>query len=227
MPGHDPYHPSERQQRRILARHPGRAVVLTGEPATLGELRQRWVEATGGEEEADFAAYVARRATLALDRAEYQLHGPRYKTPSLVKEEILASRRFRAGLRGVRRGTDETPPSLAEAGQILDELAAGWSRRLIDVMPVIGRLIFQRGFDPQIDYDDSQVERLRAAMAAPAGHPALVAPVESGHPGARRRPAGEGPAAGAPVRRRQHGVRADGRDHAAGRGHLHPALDRR
>ena len=31
-------------------------------------------------------------------------------------------------------------------------------------MPTVGRLIFQRGFDPQIDYDESQVERLRAAM---------------------------------------------------------------
>ena len=54
--------------------------------------------------------------------------------------------------------------SLEEAGEILDELAAGWSRRLIDVMPTVGRLIFQRGFDPQIDYDESQVERVRAAM---------------------------------------------------------------
>ena len=161
----DPYHPSERQQRRILARQPGRAVVLTGEPATVGELRQRWVETTDG----DFAGYLARRATLALDRAEYQVRGPRFKTPSLVKEEILASRRFRAGLRAVRRADGEAPPTLAEAGQILDELAAGWSRRLIDVMPVIGRLIFQRGFDPQIDYDETQVERLRAAMARQPG----------------------------------------------------------
>jgi glycerol-3-phosphate O-acyltransferase len=165
VPGRDPYHPSERQQRRILARQPGRAVVLTGEAATVGELRQRWVETTDG----DFAGYVARRATLALDRAEYQVRGPRFKTPSLVKEEILASRRFRTGLRAVRRADGEAPPSLAEAGHILDELAAGWSRRLIDVMPVIGRLIFQRGFDPQIDYDETQVERLRAAMARQPG----------------------------------------------------------
>ena len=55
-------------------------------------------------------------------------------------------------------------PSIEEAGEILDELAAGWSRRLIDIFPTVGRLIFQRGFDPQIDYDESQVERLRAAM---------------------------------------------------------------
>ena len=160
-PGHDPYHPSERQQQRILARQPGRAVVLAGEPATLGSLRQRWAETTDDD---DFAAYVARRATLALDRAEYRLRGPRYKTPSLVKDEILSSRRFRNGLRAVRRGPGSQVPSLDEAGEILDELAAGWSRRLIDVMPTIGRLIFQRGFDPQIDYDESQVERVRAAM---------------------------------------------------------------
>jgi glycerol-3-phosphate O-acyltransferase len=165
-PGHDPYHPSERQQQRILARQPGRAVVLAGEPATLGSLRQRWAETTDDD---DFAAYVARRATLALDRAEYRLRGPRYKTPSLVKDEILSSRRFRNGLRGVRRGPGSEVPSLDEAGEILDELAAGWSRRLIDVMPTVGRLIFQRGFDPQIDYDESQVERVRAAMERQPG----------------------------------------------------------
>ena len=158
LPGHDPYHPSERQQRRILARQPGRAAVLVGEPATVGALRQRWAETTSAD---DFPGYVARRATLALDQAEYRLRGPRYKTPSLVKDEILSSRRFRAGLRTVRHGA---PPSLEEAGEILEELAAGWSRRLIDIMPTVGRLIFQRGFDPQIDYDVSQVERLRAAM---------------------------------------------------------------
>lgn len=163
VPGRDPYRPSERHQQRILARQPARARVLAGEPATIGSLRQRWAEATGGEDPDDFGAYVARRATLALDRAEYRLRGPRYKTPSLVKEEILASRRFRDGLSAVRGGPDG-PPSLAEAGEILDELAAGWSRRLIDVMPNVGRLIFQRGFDPQIDYDPGQVERLRAAL---------------------------------------------------------------
>jgi glycerol-3-phosphate O-acyltransferase len=173
MPGRDPYRPSERQQQRILARQPGRARVLVGEPATIGSLRRRWAEATGGDDPDDFGGYVARRATLALDRAEYRLRGPRYKTPSLVKEEILSSRRFRDGLAQVRRpdAADGTPPSLAEAGEILDELAAGWSRRLIDVMPTVGRLIFQRGFDPQIDYDEGQVERLRAALQR---HPGIM-----------------------------------------------------
>jgi len=172
IPGHDPYRPSERRQLRIASRQPARAAVLAGEPATVGELRARWVEATGGDEaggDGGFAAYVARRATLALDRAEYRLLGPRYKTPSLVKEEILASRRFRAGLAELRRGegaasSASSSASAEEAGKILDELVAGWSRRLIDIMPTAGRLIYSRGFDPQIDYDPAQVERLRAAM---------------------------------------------------------------
>jgi glycerol-3-phosphate O-acyltransferase len=171
MPGRDPYHPSERRQRRTESR----ATVLVGEPATVGSLHQRWAEATGGDDQAaggddeaaSFADYVARRATLALDWAEYRLLGPRYKAPSLVKEEILASRRFRSGLRKLRDGPDQvdgSPPTLAEAGQILDELAAGWSRRLIDVMPTVGRLIYQRGFDPHVDYDAAEVQRMRAAM---------------------------------------------------------------
>ncbi len=185
LPGRDPYRPGERRQLRIAARQPGRATVLVGEPATVGELRDRWVEATGGDGDAGFAAYVARRATLALDRAEYRLRGPRYKTPSLVKEEILGSRRFRAGLAELRRGegaaapdsaaaaaadsdsdSDSAPASalVEDAGKILDELVAGWSRRLIDIMPTAGRLIYSRGFDPQIDYDPAQVERLRVAM---------------------------------------------------------------
>ena len=69
-PGHDPYHPSERQQQRIMARQPGRAVVLAGEPATLGSLRQRWAETTDDD---DFAAYVARRPEVLyyLGRAHY------------------------------------------------------------------------------------------------------------------------------------------------------------
>ena len=164
LPGQDPYHPNERQQQQILSGEPGRAVVLADEPATIGSLRRQWAETTGGDDPADFGSYVIRRATLALDRAEYQLLGPRYKTPSLVREEILSSRRFGSGLREVQRGPDEPPPSPAEAEKILDELVAGWSRRLIDIMPNLGRLIFQRGFDRQIDYDDAQVERLRAAM---------------------------------------------------------------
>ena len=170
VPGQDPYHPSDRQQRRIISRQPDRAVVLVGEPATVGELRQRWAATTGGGEPAGFAAYVARRATLTLDRAEYRLLGPRYKTPSLVRDEILSSARFRSGLAGLQDKNGK-PATLDEASQILDELVAGWSRRLIDIVPASGRLVYRMGFDPRIDYDEAQVGRLRAAMR---DHPGIL-----------------------------------------------------
>ena len=48
VPGRDPYRPGERQQRRILARQPGRAKVVVGEPATIGSLRRSWTEAAAG-----------------------------------------------------------------------------------------------------------------------------------------------------------------------------------
>jgi glycerol-3-phosphate O-acyltransferase len=166
-PGHDPYHPSPRQQRRILSRDPDRAVVLPGEPATVAMMRQSWVETTGGADEAEFAAYVTRRAALALERAEYRLLGPRYKTPALVKEEILCSARFREGLQ--RLAPDGA--ALEQADAMLDELAAGWSRRLIDIIPTTGRMIYTRGFDPHIDFDERQVDRLRAAMQS---HPGVL-----------------------------------------------------
>lgn len=42
LPGWDPYHPSERQQRRILRSDPRRARVVAGESAKVSELRQQW-----------------------------------------------------------------------------------------------------------------------------------------------------------------------------------------
>src|SRR5262249_28417517 len=146
LPGQDPYHPNQRQQTRILRNDPNRARVVSGEPAKVSELRQQWRDTTVGENERDFAQFVTRRAILALERAEYQILGPQYKSPRLVKPEILASTRFRAGLEKIPGATVE------EAGEMLDELATGWSRTSVDLVSGLGRLI-SRGFEPEIDYD--------------------------------------------------------------------------
>ena len=164
LPGRDPYHPSQRQQRRILRSDRRRARVVVGESAKVSELRQQWRDTTVGEDERDFAQFVTRRAILALARAEYRILGPQYKSPRLVKPEMLASARFRAGLKKIPGATVE------EAGKILDELATGWSQVSIDLISVLGRLL-SRGFDPEIDYDEYQVAAMRAALEA---HPAVL-----------------------------------------------------
>jgi glycerol-3-phosphate O-acyltransferase len=128
------------------------------------ELRQQWQDTTIGESPRDFAHFVIRRAVLSIERVEYRLLGPEYKAPRLVKPEILASARFRTGL-------EEIPASTVdEAGKMLDELATGWSRLSIDLFPKLGRLL-NRGFDREIDYDQTEIEAMRHALEV---HPAVL-----------------------------------------------------
>ena len=113
----------------------------------------------------EFARFVIRRAILAIERVELRLLGPEYKSPRLVKPEMLESARFREGLEKIPGATVD------KAGAMLDELATGWSRFSVDLIPASGRAIFSRGFDPNIDYDRAEVESMRRALET---HPAVL-----------------------------------------------------
>ena len=89
----------------------------------------------------------------------------RYKSPRLVKPELLASLRFQEGVRRIPGAT------LTEAGGILDEMATGWSRWSVDFVPWLGRMIFRRGFERDLDYDDTDVSAMSEAFAV---HPAVL-----------------------------------------------------
>lgn len=164
LPGRDPYHPNQRQQEQIVRTAPQRARVVAGEAATVSELRRQWRDTTVGEDKNDFAQFVIRRAILAMERVEYRILGPQYKSPRLVKPEILASNRFRAGLAKIPGATVD------EAGKMLAELSTGWSRASVDLVGVLGRML-SRGFDPEIDYDGYQVAAMRVGLEA---HPAVL-----------------------------------------------------
>ena len=49
---------------------------------------------------ADFARFVLRRASLAIERMELRLLGPEYKSPRLITDELMASSRFVDGMAG-------------------------------------------------------------------------------------------------------------------------------
>jgi glycerol-3-phosphate O-acyltransferase len=156
--GREAYRPPGLIQRRILRRDPSRARVVAGEPAKVSELRQQWLEHTVAESPREFARFVLRRAKLAIERIELRLLGPEYKSPHLIKDEMLASARFVEGLKQIPGATAE------KAGEMLDELSTGWSRFSVDLMPNLGRAIFSRGFDPRIDYDHTEIEVMRQAL---------------------------------------------------------------
>src|ERR1700758_5375276 len=165
LSGRDTYRPPEFLQGRILRKDPSRARIVAGEPAKVSELRQQWQDTTVGENPREFARFVLRRAALAIERVELRLLGPEYKSPRLIKPEMMTSARFREGLEAIPGATVD------KAGEMLDELSTGWSRFSVDLIPSLGRAIFSRGFDPNIDYDRAEIERMRHALET---HPAVL-----------------------------------------------------
>jgi glycerol-3-phosphate O-acyltransferase len=163
--GVNPYKPSSRQQKAIVAREPDRARVVRGTSATLSELRDRWAEGEHGDAPGEFTRYVVRRGRVALERAERDVLGPTYKSPKLAAEEIFASARFQRGLAALRGPTGE-PVATGEAETMLGEMATGWSRLVADLIPAMGRRTFNRGFDEEIDVIPAEIERLRATTSA-------------------------------------------------------------
>ncbi|MCI4675167.1 glycerol-3-phosphate 1-O-acyltransferase [Candidatus Mycolicibacterium alkanivorans] len=163
--GRDTYRPPELLQRSILRKDPSRARIVAGEPAKVSELRRQWQEKTVGESPRDFARFVLRRAALAIERMELRLLGPEYKSPQLITDELMASSRFMEGLEKIPGA------SPVKAEEMLNELATGWSRFSVDLIPNLGRAIFSRGFDPRIDYDPVEIESMRRALE---DHPAVL-----------------------------------------------------
>jgi glycerol-3-phosphate O-acyltransferase len=128
-----PRRPPGPLQGLIAKRAPGRVRVSAGEPAHAKALLRDFDAESGGGGRDAFAAFVTRRATLAVDRVERQLLGDRYKVPRLVAEQIAASARVRERAQELAdrlgRPVDDV---LTELAADLQELAAVQSPPAID-----------------------------------------------------------------------------------------------
>jgi len=166
--GRNPYQPPARSQRAIADADPDRAPVLSSVPATVGFLRLRYAETHQGAQPSDeeLGRFVARRARLGLERADRVVLGPQFRSPGFLTEEIMQSARFRSGLHALAQRVGVDTANEAKAEEILDELATGWGRLFVDLVPRIQRMVFQRGFDPEIDVVPAELDRLRATVAA-------------------------------------------------------------
>ena len=156
-----PRRPPAPLQRTLLRRVPGRARVTAGEPAHVHALHHEYEVETGGADGAHgLAAFVSRRATLAVDRAERPLIGDRYKVPRLVAEQVAASARVRenAAVLAARLGR-ETDDVIAELTADLQELAAVQSPPAIDVFRAVMGPLHRRAWT--VDADVESLERLR------------------------------------------------------------------
>ncbi|TMM14144.1 MAG: glycerol-3-phosphate 1-O-acyltransferase [Actinobacteria bacterium] len=151
----DPRQPTAAAQARITRKEPERYRVIAGEAARVSDLRQRH-QGRNGE---SFETFVERQGVLALERAEREIIGGRYKVPRLVREDIVASARFAALVQRLAEEHERKPEEMGrEAAAALDEMVASQSQLAIDAWDHFGQWV-ARAYT--IDVDASRVDELR------------------------------------------------------------------
>jgi len=161
----DPRDPGRMRQRWVLFREPDRCRVVAGAPAPVSQLRARWRNAgyQDTEDTTGLSEFVARQAFLALERAERQLRGDRYKVPRLVREDILNRPGFRSGLARLARELGRSDEDLRRTtARSLKEIAATHSPFVIDIAAHLIRLIYRRGYGDTLHYDPEDLRQVKA-----------------------------------------------------------------
>ncbi|MDH3262183.1 MAG: glycerol-3-phosphate 1-O-acyltransferase [Acidimicrobiia bacterium] len=148
----DPRDPDLLRQYLILARAPDRCQILVGEPASSSELTARWQE---GVESSSLSDFVARRAWLALERAERRVRGNRYKVPKFVHQEILSTSEFGEGIVRFADQLDKPEETIFNrATRYLREIAASHDAFTIDLVANAIHWLYRQGYG-SIHYDNA------------------------------------------------------------------------
>lgn len=159
--------PGALTQRLIEQRVPKPYEIVVGQGATLGELKRRLLQQPGVEriEGDNLAGFVSKSALLALDRSERRLRGRRYKIPRMITEEVLGRPRLIAALKEIARESGRSLDDVnREARSYLAEMAAAHTTFGMDLSAALGRYMYTRAFDRQIDLPASDLERVRRLM---------------------------------------------------------------
>jgi glycerol-3-phosphate O-acyltransferase len=167
----DPRHPGQFAAQMIMRWNPDRARCVTGASATIDELHETFSDfrRANGLDDAqtadEFAAFVVRRAGLALDVAERRLQGNRYKVPHYVADGLRASPRF---IRAMDKLAEELGKPVAElheeARGYMKEMIAEPSSFFIDWMGKVTRFIVSLGYGNEIVSNEEDLERTRQIL---------------------------------------------------------------
>jgi glycerol-3-phosphate O-acyltransferase len=159
----DPRDPNRLVQELFVRYRPDRVRVVAADAASLGELREQWVEARVDhpDDPHGLAEYVALRAALALEVAERRVRGNRYKVPRMLAEDLLGSARFQLGLERLATRTGDRVDDLrARCSRYLKEIAARPTSFVIDLVAALIRLVYTQGYDRRIRYDSGALEQI-------------------------------------------------------------------
>lgn len=171
----DPRSPGSFRARTILLRNKRRAHCLTGQPATIAELKQRYDELNENAQTSDaeeFAGFVVRQAGLVLDIEERGLRGRRYKVPKFVADGLRASPKFRTAMTELSTDLGKSETALyEEAAKYMKELIARPSALFIDMKARLDRFMLSQGYEDEVVFNKNELARLRRTMR---DHPTLL-----------------------------------------------------
>lgn len=158
----DPRDPNLLLQHYTSVRHRDRIRIVIGHPALRSEVEKRWAEPTGRTvaDGTTLGEYVALQAWLALERAERNLRGLRYKVPKFLKEDLFWSRPFQAGI--VRLAKREGKPEKRmskRTSRYLKEIAAKHSPYVIDIVNLITSTMINAAHQ-DIDYSTDDLKNV-------------------------------------------------------------------
>ena len=166
----DPRDPDPLREYAILASAPDRVTIVHGEPAGARALQGAWRHGEDGDALGDF---VARRAWLALERAERHLRGNRYKVPKFLHEEILRRPTFKDGVARLADAEGRTYESVhRQASRNLREIAASHSPLVIDLVAGMIHWLYRQGYG-SLNYD---AQRLHELYQLSEDHPLVFLP---------------------------------------------------
>ena len=132
----DPRDPGTLRQGWILRRHPDRCRIVAGEPARASELRERWRQlgASDATSTSGLSDFVARQATLALERAERRIRGAALQgSEARPRGHPLAPGLPRRHSKARARAERARGAVAARAARYLREMAATHSPFLIEL----------------------------------------------------------------------------------------------
>ena len=165
----DPRRPGSLRGRWLLRRDPNRARCISGEPATLEQLRARYrtLEPSPQQDQPGaFTAFVARQAALALEIAEWGLIGRRYKVPRFVADSLRSSPRFKEAIEAVSRETGRPAQDLQrEAAEYMQELIAVPNALFVDLRARFDQFMLSLGYNKDVVCRDEDLARVREIVS--------------------------------------------------------------
>ena len=171
----DPRHPGNLRGRWIRFRDPGRVECFAAEPATIDDLRARYEAQQGAvaaDRMTDFAGFVARTAGLALEIAEWELIGRRYKSPRFVAESLSNSPKFKAALTELSTASGRPLQELeAESAVYMKEIIAVPSSLFIDLRARFDSWVMRLSYGGHVVFREEDLERVRHIVQY---HPSML-----------------------------------------------------